>query len=244
MNGFIAIIAFPLLTAVGFAGVYSVSFAVNAGKPSGTVERYSPLFYVLFLAVPVALILPSVAAQGGLAGLGLALPALPTLSALPTTALVIVGGVASGWLLYKGEILLSLVLARAMAPRKSTLYRLVQGQSEELIVNAALLPIPLLLLVTALIVGAEELLWRGYLIPFLVQQFALDPSVALLVSSVAFALNHYYFGVRNILTKLVPGLVWGAGLLLTGSLLFGLVSHLVYNVLALNLTIEWGEPKE
>lgn len=72
------------------------------------------------------------------------------------------------------------------------------------------------------IVLAEELVWRGFLLSV----------IGLPLSSAAFALHHYHFGMRHIVFSFLAGLVWG-GLFLTAENLWPAVaSHLAYNALA------------
>lgn len=79
----------------------------------------------------------------------------------------------------------------------------------------------LLLVPVAYIVVAEEIVWRGFLLP----------RVGLVLSSLAFALHHYIFGLRHLVFSFLAGLGFG-GLYLTGSLWPPIASHLVYNALA------------
>ncbi|MCL0090191.1 CPBP family intramembrane metalloprotease, partial [Dehalococcoidia bacterium] len=51
------------------------------------------------------------------------------------------------------------------------------------------------------------------------------------ISAVAFGLNHYYFGIRNVALKTFSGLIWGAMYLLIASLLISFVSHLAFECL-------------
>src|SRR5262249_36491767 len=81
----------------------------------------------------------------------------------------------------------------------------------------------LLLVPVGCIVLAEELVWRGFLVP----------AIGLPLSSAAFALHHYAFGLRRVAFSFFSGLVWGGLFLLArGDLWPALASHLLYNALA------------
>jgi len=80
----------------------------------------------------------------------------------------------------------------------------------------------LVMVPVALIVVAEEIVWRGFLQP------RLTPGPAAL----AFALHHLFFGWRHFGFSFLAGLVWGALFAVSGSLWPGVVSHLIYNALA------------
>lgn len=94
-------------------------------------------------------------------------------------------------------------------------------------------------LVTLFIVFAEELLWRGYLLSFLADGLSLSLGVSLVLASVAFGFNHFFFGFRNIVLKTLWGAAWGGLYLLTGSLWASMLSHGTFNMLALGIRIRW-----
>ncbi len=86
----------------------------------------------------------------------------------------------------------------------------------------------LLLVPVACIVLAEELVWRAFLLP----AFG-PPLVGLPLSSAAFALHHYHFGLRHVAFAFLAGLAWAALFLAAGGDLWpGLASHMLYNALA------------
>jgi membrane protease YdiL (CAAX protease family) len=79
----------------------------------------------------------------------------------------------------------------------------------------------------------EEFIWRGYLITATL--FILGGSIllALLISSLAFASIHYYFGILGVLPHTINGFVFGIVFLLTNTIWAPTVSHLIYNFLAI-----------
>lgn len=80
----------------------------------------------------------------------------------------------------------------------------------------------LLLIPVGYIVLAEELVWRAYLVG----------QLGLPLSAAAFALHHYFFGLRHVVFAFIAGLVWGVLFALSESLWPGAASHFVYNALA------------
>lgn len=80
------------------------------------------------------------------------------------------------------------------------------------------------LCVTAAI--CEETLFRGFLLHYLcVFPFSLNLTLALLISSVIFGLQHLYLGVAGAASIVVSGLLFGLLFLLTGNLLVPVVFH-------------------
>jgi membrane protease YdiL (CAAX protease family) len=74
----------------------------------------------------------------------------------------------------------------------------------------------------------EEILFRGFLIGFLMRLpvgLHLPISVALVLSAVAFGLNHIYQGKTGLISTALGGLAFGGLFLLTGNLLLPMLFH-------------------
>lgn len=93
--------------------------------------------------------------------------------------------------------------------------------------------LPLLISVILLIPLSEEIVFRAWLLDRLSQ--ILTPSVALLISAVAFSAVHP-MGLAANLIFLIPGLVWGYLWLRYRSLLICTVAHAAYNAVAISIT--------
>ena len=78
---------------------------------------------------------------------------------------------------------------------------------------------------------AEELLWRQVLIGWLVRDEGWSEGAAVAMSAALFGLNHYWFGVRNVVTKAIDGAVWGALLVAGGSVLVPIAAHVTFQSL-------------
>jgi membrane protease YdiL (CAAX protease family) len=83
-----------------------------------------------------------------------------------------------------------------------------------------------------LVAVGEELFYRGLWLGALQHTFGLPLPVALLLSSVAYGVNHLGFGARVVLLKTMSGLLYG-GIYLAGgeSLLLPIVTHTLQNAL-------------
>jgi uncharacterized protein len=72
----------------------------------------------------------------------------------------------------------------------------------------------------------EEILFRGFMLQYLhVLPWTLNLTLALLVSSVVFGLNHLYGGVGGVLSSSIAGFLFGLLFLLSGNLLIPIVLH-------------------
>ena len=243
MIAFLLIVAFPVIAGLGYGLFHLAGRVLTAGRGSETLGRYTMVVYAAMLWIPlVAVLLALSLSTTSVAATGLAWPVLFGLSPWLATPLAVGVGVAVGVLLYRGEVWarqprLPAAGVQTELPQTDLRY-LADGHTEAVVRQAQQLPGLLLLPMTLFVAGAEELLWRGYLIAFAMQDFAFPWWGALLLSAAAFGVNHYYFGLRNVAAKFVSGLVWGGLFLLTGSLLIPVVAHATFNILALHLKIE------
>jgi len=200
---------FPLLTLAGYATLY---LAVYQRRADGgrSLDRHGFYWYPVFLAIPLAAALGSGPVRHELSGLWSA------------PAGWIAGGLAIGAALFFAERF----IVEARGPATGSRAFLLEGRSDTW---RDLKIAPAVYLVLALVVVVtEELVWRGVLLHGLTSRYGWSQPVALGASSAAFGLNHYYFGLRNVVYKWVFGAVWGLLLLASGSLLVPIGSHLAY----------------
>ena len=78
---------------------------------------------------------------------------------------------------------------------------------------------------------AEELLWRQVLIGWLVRDEGWSSVSAVVLSAALFGLNHYWFGLRNIVTKAIDGAAWGTLLVASGSVIVPVAAHITFQSL-------------
>jgi membrane protease YdiL (CAAX protease family) len=82
----------------------------------------------------------------------------------------------------------------------------------------------------------EEIVFRGFLLHYLhVFPWTLNLTLALLISSVIFGLNHLYQGAGGVARTAIAGLLFGLLFLLTGNLLLPIIFHGVVDLRLLAL---------
>lgn len=237
MTAFILILAFPLIAGLCYGLFYFIGNVVTGGKRPEVLDRYNMVVYAVLLLIPLIVVLLALRpAATGMAA-GIAWPSLFGLSTALAVPLSVLVGVAIGVLLYYGEVFARMPRRPATGYKTDVQY-LADGHTEEVVRHAQQLPVVLLLGVTVFVACVEEVLWRGYLIGYAMNGLSLSWGLALLISAAAFGINHYYFGLWNVASKVVLGGVWGGLFLLTESLLIPIASHLTFNVMALHLTVE------
>ena len=249
MTALVVIAAFPLVAGIGYGLFNFAGQAIGGPGAPARLARYGMVVYAALLVLPLALAL--IAWEGGT-------PAAPVLrpevilglgwgeGLVPWARLLVLGlasgvlGVASGAALYHIERRAWRALDPAPAPAFSAKVDrryLTDGKTTETVRNLQALPVPLLLGLITFIVVVEEVLWRGYLIGYAEDVLGVPRAVALAASALAFGINHLYFGLRNAGAKVVEGAVWGL-LFVFGGLLAPVLSHLTFNLLALNVRVE------
>jgi membrane protease YdiL (CAAX protease family) len=213
---------FPLITAVGYTVlllVYRARYGAQQANARLAVQGF--YLYPVFLAVPALAALSEPAARHAI-GQQFAL----VNGSAPLTSLAVVLALAAGvgWFFLESRATRPAALEDT-DPRT----RMVEGHTDDW---RSFNPRPITYVALAvLVVLAEEIIWRGVLIHGMIAHagWAVVPAVAL--SSISFGLNHYYFGLRNIVLKTAFGAVLGALLLISGSLATPIAAHLAFEVL-------------
>jgi membrane protease YdiL (CAAX protease family) len=205
---------FPLITAVGYGTLLIAVYQRRFGKQAEErLDRDGLVLYPLFLAIPVAVVLTSGPARGTLDRFVGGVSAGTT-----ATSLACVGAIGMGVALFSFDRWAS------GASRKQN--AVIEGRSEAW-EDFGPGPATYALLSVLVVVG-EEIVWRGIVLGGLHDVYGWSAAAAVALSAVTFGVNHYWFGLRNVALKAVHGAVWGAMLLLTGSLLVPIVSHLAF----------------
>ncbi|MHB8302900.1 MAG: CPBP family intramembrane glutamic endopeptidase [Acidobacteriaceae bacterium] len=77
----------------------------------------------------------------------------------------------------------------------------------------------------------EEFLFRGFLMPYLhYAPLYLGWTLALVISSISFGLNHLYQGASGVFSTALAGFAFGLLFLLTGNLILPMVMHVVVDL--------------
>jgi len=144
---------------------------------------------------------------------------------------------AHAWVRYLVEAVIAIFVALILLPVAIVLWKKVKKQPRKWSSADALKSLSFFLpatwaerrwygflCITAAI--CEETLFRGFLLHYLhAFPFTLDLTLALLLSSVIFGLQHLYQGAAGAASTVVIGLLFGLLFLLTGNLLLPMLLH-------------------
>jgi len=86
----------------------------------------------------------------------------------------------------------------------------------------------------------EELIFRGFLYNFLIEEFSLTATLSFIIASLIFGLLHFMQGVRGITNSIAFGLIMGFLASLSGSLLLPIIVHIIYNLKAIYIARTLG----
>ena len=86
---------------------------------------------------------------------------------------------------------------------------------------------------------SEEIIFRGFLIYFFEPIIGILSSIILI--NVLFSLNHIWSGLKNMLGTMILGLILTAFYLLTGSILFAIVLHILVDIYAMKTNYALAE---
>lgn len=212
---------FPVITAVGYTLlllIYRARF--GAKQASVRLDAHGFYLYPMFLSLPLA---AAVAEPASRRLISHQFTLVDSSAALTALVVLVAGVVGLGQFLLESR-------AGIREPRGGgdPSARMIDGRTDNW---RAFNPRPATYIVlAAVVVLAEEVIWRGVLINGLIERSGWPEVAALAVTSVAFGFNHYYFGLRNIVLKTVFGAILGLLLLITHSLAAPIAAHLVFEV--------------
>lgn len=208
----------PLVLGSLFALAFGFYMGVLGPDGGTAMMRHAPFLYAGFLMIPLGVLF----ALDGVSRLGVWF-APP----LGTDAVLIVLGIALGALLFSMELRAVSALHRLLR-RDGGVRAAVEGGSASL--NASGLAGAPIVFVVIIISAGEEIIWRGFLLDIGQSVWSLTPAIAVLLAAVAFGVNHWYFGLQNVVLKTLSGLAWGALAVISATLWPVVVSHTTFSL--------------
>jgi len=225
--GLALIISYPLVVAFLFATIYILYQLIYAEDGVIVFQRHQSYLYVFFLFIVSLLILLISIHIDIINDILGALPEIHIYTLLLTGL-----SIFTGYFTYNSECKISAYLIPFL--KKIFHERGVKGLVRtDSFPKSRFVWIALSIIISVL----EEFIWRGFLITALVDEFQFSLLNGLLVSSFLFGINHYYFGIQNVLLKMISGFIWGSLYLQTLNIVYPMIAHTVFNIIVYRRSI-------
>ena len=161
---------------------------------------------------------------------------LPMYLSLVFTVFISVGvGVA----FYYAEIIAARTWLKLRMINKPLVKNWMFGETKRIVRQGQRLPISLLLCCILSEAFLEEILWRGHLISYATNFLNMPVQYAVIISSIAFGMNHLAYGLANVISKTLFGVILSLIYLVSDSLLPCILCHQVFNLMVFKIRIEW-----
>ena len=153
--------------------------------------------------------------------------------------ITIFASIGIGVAFYYAELIAAQAWLKLRMGNKSVVKNWMFGETKRIVKQGQRLPISLLL---GCILGEsllEEVIWRGYLLSYANDILDMPVQYAIVISSVAFGMNHIAYGLANVISKTIFGAILSLMYLASGSLLPCILCHQVFNLMVFKIRIEW-----
>ena len=240
MSCFVFILAYPGFFYAVHSGIYLIgSWALSEKTMNATLDRCD--FVIPLVSLIGSLIIVSNVCDSAIRILTSAFAwplwfSLPTYLSLGVTISISVG---VGMAFYYTEIIAAQTWMKLRTRNKLITKRWVFGETKRIVRQGQRLPIGLLLGCIFGEVILEELLWRGYLISYANDVLSMSVQYTVVISSLAFGMNHLVYGLANVISKTLFGIILSIMYLVSESLFPCILCHLVFNIMVFKIRIEW-----
>ena len=147
--------------------------------------------------------------------------------------------VGMGTVFYYAEIIAAQAWLKLRMRNKSIEEHWMFGDTKRIVRQGQKSSIGLLLVCILGEVIIEEVLWRGYLVSYATDVLNIPVQYAVIIASLAFGMNHLAYGLANVISKTLFGIILSLMYLASGSLLPCILCHQVFNLMVFRIRIEW-----
>lgn len=237
---FVFILAYPGLFYAVHAGLYLIGIWVLSEKTTdATLDRYDFVVPLASLMGAVVLILSVCDPAIRILTLAFEWPiwfGLPIPLSLGITIFISVG---IGMIFYYTEITGVRTWLRLRVKNNPIVKQWIFGETKRILRQRQKLPVSLLLVCILGEALLEEVLWRGYLLSYAIDVLSMPVQYAVFISSFAFGMNHIIYGLANVISKTLFGVILGLMYLASDSLFPCVLCHQVFNLMVFKIHIEW-----
>lgn len=218
--GLMVILSYPLVVGFLFVVSFMLHHYLYAEKAPVIFEKREQYLYLLFLSIFFFFILFVSIRSGIFQDIGI------TFELNIFTIILIITSISAGNLIYKYEYFFT-TYTKPFFDKLFQKKNLSRGNVNK----PAKKDFHRWIILSILISICEEFIWRGFLITALTDYLRISTLNSILISSILFAINHYYFGIQAVSIKIVSGFIFGGLYIITPSILFPIISHSVFNII-------------
>jgi len=212
----ILIISYPFIVGILFSLSYFIYLILYSTKGSNYFNKHQFFLYTLFLSIFFITIFFLSLKIGIFSKMGIIIK-IDSIKIMFFIISIIVGiGI------YEVERILSIFIQKFI--RNNLSFLSIKNHNKQKVFHAFYI----MILLSIIISFCEEFIWRSYLITYLKDVITIWP--ALILSSILFGINHYYFGVQAIILKSVTGIILGILYLTSGNVWSPFLTHTVFNI--------------
>ena len=234
------VLAYPGILYTVYTGLYLVTSELSSKKMlNTTLDRYDFIVPLVALVCVSALILSMCDSATLILISAFKWPIWFDLSMYLSLGIAVFISMSVGVIFYYLEIIISQAWLKLRIGNNPTVKHWMFGETKRIASQGQKLPISLLL---GSVLGEsflEEVLWRGYLISYTTNILNMPVQYAIVISSVSFGMNHIAYGLANVLSKTLFGVILSLLYLASGSLLPCILCHQVFNLMVFKIRIEW-----
>ena len=237
---FVFILAYPSVLYVVHAGLYLMgSWMLSKKTLNVNLERYDVLVPLASLMGALVLILNVCDPAICILKSAFAWPMWFDSPKPLSLGIAIFVSIGTGVVLYYLEIIAARAWLKLRMGSKPLARHRMFGETKRIVRQGQKLPIGLLLGCILSESLLEEILWRGYLIPYAIDVLNIPVQYAIIISSLAFGMNHIAYGLANVISKTLFGVILSLMYLTSDSLLPCILCHQVFNLMVFKIRIEW-----
>ena len=237
---FVFILAYPSFFYLLHTGLYLIGSSVLSEKMMNvTLDRYDFIISLVSMIGALILILNGCDPATHVLASAFSWPMWFGLSmplSLGITVFISIGG---GLAFYYAEIIAAWAWLKLRVGNKSIAKQWMFGETKSIVRQGQKLPIGLLLSCIIGEVALEEILWRAYLVSYATGVLNMPVQYAIIIASLAFGMNHLAYGLANVISKTLFGVILSIMYLASDSLLPCILCHQVFNLMVFKIRIEW-----
>ena len=237
---FAFVLVYPSFLYIIYAGLYLMSGWVLSEKTmDATLDRYDFVVPLLSLVGVLVLILSICDPAIYILISAFEWPMWFGRSISLSLGITIFVSICVGVAFYHVEIIAAQAWLKLRMGNKPIAKHWMFGETKLIVRYGQKLPVGLLLGCILSEVLLEEILWRGYLIPYAIYILNMPVQYAIIISSLAFGMNHIAYGLANVISKTLFGVILSLMYLASDSLLPCILCHQVFNLMVFKIRIEW-----